>query len=137
MAGDPFGDDLPALHLLRLTMTDARGSVLSENTYWRYTVDIAMRELNQLAPTSVWVDFRPAREGYTATIRNTGRTVAAMVRLSLRERDGVERVLPTLYGDNYLWLLPGESRTVTVSPRRPVEHPRLLVEGYNVAGKVW
>ncbi|GHF49879.1 hypothetical protein FHX82_003815 [Amycolatopsis bartoniae] len=133
----PFGSDLPALHLLRLTLTDGRGTVLSENTYWRYTVDTAMRALNQLAPASVSVDFRAAREGYTATIRNTGRTVAAMVRLSLREHDGEERVLPTLYEDNYFWLLPGESREVTVSPRRPVQRPRLRVEGYNVPGKLW
>ena len=37
-----------------------------------------------------------------------------MVRLSLRDQDG-ERILPTQYGDNYLWLLPGESRQVAIS----------------------
>jgi hypothetical protein len=56
-----------------------------------------------------------------------------MVRLSLRESNGTDRVLPTLYGDNYFWLLPGESRTVTVSPRQAVSRARLLVEGYNAA----
>jgi hypothetical protein len=38
-----------------------------------------------------------------------------MVRLSLRERRSGGRVLPTRYSDNYLWLLPGEQRTVTLS----------------------
>ncbi|SFJ64440.1 Glycosyl hydrolases family 2 [Amycolatopsis sacchari] len=132
----PFTDAQPDLHLLRLTMTDGRGTVLSENTYWRYRADTAMRALNQLARTSLSVDFRSTRDGHVATIRNTGRTVAAMVRLSLRERNGVDRVLPTLYGDNYFWLLPGESRVVTVSPRRPVDHPKLRVEAYNVTAKV-
>ncbi|HKN56724.1 MAG TPA: glycoside hydrolase family 2 protein [Amycolatopsis sp.] len=56
---------------------------------------------------------------------------AAMVRLSLREHNGVDRVLPTLYGDNYFWLLPAGSRTVTVPPRRAVHNPRLLVEAYH------
>jgi hypothetical protein len=55
-----------------------------------------------------------------------------MVRLSLRESNGKDRVLPTLYGDNYFWLLPGENRTVTVSPRKSVSPPKLPVEGYNV-----
>ena len=133
----PFGDDLPALHLLRLTMTDAKGSVISENTYWRYRTDTAMRGLNQLAKTQLSTTVRSAgKDGYTATIRNTGKTVAPMIRLSLRENNGTDRVLPTLYGDNYFWLLPGESRTVTVIPRRTVNRPRLQVEAYNVPAKL-
>ena len=124
----PFGDELPRLHLLRLSMTDAQGALLSENTYWRYATDTDMRALNALAGTQLATELH----GDRATIRNTGTTVAAMIRLSLRESNGVDRVLPTLYGDNYFWLLPGESRTVTVSPRRAVSRPRLLVEAYNV-----
>ncbi|MEW2499766.1 discoidin domain-containing protein [Amycolatopsis sp. NPDC047767] len=133
----PFGADLPALHLLRLTMTDSHGAVVSENTYWRYQADTAMRALNQLGRTQLSTSLRPAgKDGYTATIRNTGKTVAAMVRLSLRENNGKDRVLPTIYGDNYFWLLPGESRTVTVAPRRSVKSPRLSVEAYNVPAKL-
>lgn len=63
-----------------------------------------------------------------ATISNTGRTVAAMVRLSLRERNGTDRV-PTLYSDNYFWLLPGESRTGKINPQRSVRQPRLFDGG--------
>ncbi|GAA3565991.1 discoidin domain-containing protein [Amycolatopsis ultiminotia] len=133
----PFGADLPALHLLRLTLSNDRGTVVSENTYWRYSGDTAMRGLNQLARTSLSVRWQESgKDGYTATIQNTGKTVAAMVRLSLREHDGATRVLPTLYGDNYLWLLPGESRTVSVSPRRTVRSPRLSVEAYNCPAKL-
>jgi hypothetical protein len=132
----PFGDTLPALHLLRLTMTDAQGAVISENTYWRYKTDTAMRALNQLARTQLSTTLTRTGNTYKATIRNTGKTVAAMVRLSLRERNGTDRVLPTLYGDNYFWLLPGETRTVTVDPRRQVNQPKLLVEAYNVAAKL-
>jgi glycosyl hydrolase family 2/Ig-like domain-containing protein/F5/8 type C domain-containing protein len=128
----PFDDTLPALHLLRLRMTDSHGNLLSENTYWRYRTDTDLRALNQVAETSVSASLSSSGNGYHAVVRNTGRTVAAMVRLSLRESNGKDRVLPTLYGDNYFWLLPGESRTVTVSPRKSVSQPKLLVEGYNV-----
>ncbi|SDW76146.1 F5/8 type C domain-containing protein [Amycolatopsis xylanica] len=132
----PFADNLPAFHLLRLTLRDAGGAVLSENTYWRYRTDTAMRTLNQLARTELATDLRPSgKDGYTATVRNTGQTVAAMVRLSLRESNGTDRVLPTFYGDNYFWLLPGESRTVTITTRRPVSQARLSVEAYNVPAR--
>jgi hypothetical protein len=114
-------------------MTDANGAVISENTYWRYNTDTAMHALNQLARTQLSVTLASSgRDAYTATIRNTGKTVAAMIRLSLREQNGTDRVLPTLYGDNYFWLLPGETRTVSVTPRRSVNRPKLLVEAYNV-----
>ncbi|GAB3893801.1 hypothetical protein GCM10029964_071170 [Kibdelosporangium lantanae] len=102
----PFADTLPALHLLRLTMTDPAGAVLSENTYWRYRTDTAMHALNQLPATQLSVSYNGKG---SATVRNTGQAVAAMVRLSLRERNGTDRVLPTLYGDNYFWLLPGRA----------------------------
>jgi hypothetical protein len=96
-----------------------------------------MHALNQLATTQLSTTMRSTGTNtYTATIRNTGKTVAAMVRLSLRQQNGTDRVLPTLYGDNYFWLMPGETRTVTVTPRRSVSNPRLQVEAYNVPAKL-
>ncbi|WP_225850733.1 discoidin domain-containing protein [Streptomyces sp. HPF1205] len=132
--------DLPDLHLLRLSLADSGGSVVSRNTYWRYRTPSAMAALNSLP--RVRVSAGPGRVSgsgpwrtLTATLRNQGRSVAAMVRLSLVDADGGARVLPTLYGDNYLWLLPGESRAVTVSwpaAGLPSGRPALRVDGYNV-----
>ncbi|MEU7784589.1 glycoside hydrolase family 2 protein [Amycolatopsis sp. NPDC049159] len=132
----PFADGQPDLHLLRLTLTDAHGAVLSENTYWRYRTDTAMRALNQLPGARLTTSLRPDGDAFTATVRNDGRTVAAMIRLSLREKNGTDRVLPTRYDDNYFWLLPGETRTIRVEPRRRVPNAKLLVEAYNVAAKL-
>jgi hypothetical protein len=56
-----------------------------------------------------------------------------MLRLSLRDQHTGDRVLPTQYGDNYFWLLPGESRKVTVSWQATTKvTPQLVVDGYNV-----
>ncbi|MFD7994717.1 discoidin domain-containing protein [Streptomyces mexicanus] len=137
----PFTDDLPDLHLLRLTLRSRQGRVLSTNTYWRYRTPEGMRELNRLGRVRVsaslgHVSRSGDRRELTATVRNRGSAVAAMVRLSLLDAAGGGRVLPTLYGDNYLWLLPGEVRTVTVSwPAKalPSGRPALHVEGYNAA----
>ncbi len=38
---------LPDLHLLRLTLTDARGTEVSRNTYWRYRDPASLRDLNR------------------------------------------------------------------------------------------
>ncbi|WP_121714511.1 discoidin domain-containing protein [Streptomyces sp. E5N91] len=134
----PPGDDLPDLHLLRLTLTDDRGEVLSRNTYWRCRTPEALRALDQVRGARLTASLsRVSREGdrrgATATVRNRGSKVAAMVRLSLLGEDG-DRVLPTHYDDNYLWLLPGESRTVTLTwpaSALPAGHAKLRVEGYN------
>ncbi|MFB7598522.1 glycoside hydrolase family 2 protein [Streptomyces sp. NPDC056160] len=98
-----------------------------------------MRGLNQLKQVRLAVSIshvsrHGVRREATATVRNQGSAVAAMVRLSLLDAHGGERVLPTLYGDNYLWLLPGEARTVTLSwpaAALPSNQAALRVEGYN------
>jgi hypothetical protein len=132
-------DDLPDLHLLRLTLEDGSGRVLSRNTYWRYRTPAAMRALNgarqvKLSASVGGITRSGSRRGLTATVRNRGSAVAAMVRLSLLDAKSGERVLPALYSQNYLWLLPGESQTVTLSwpaEALPSGRPLLRTEGYN------
>lgn len=128
-----FSPELPALHLLRLKYTDAQGNLLSENTYWRYREAADVQQINTLARARLNIKTTTSKGKFTATIRNDGKTVAAMIRLSLRGRNN-ERILPATYSDNYFWLLPGESRTITAipGPGAPTSSPlRLLVDPYN------
>ncbi|MZD08927.1 glycoside hydrolase [Streptomyces sp. SID5785] len=116
----PWADTLPDLHLLRLTLKDAKGRTLSTNTYWRHRTPAAMKGLSGMDRTRLTVGAPHVsragdRRRLTATVRNAGSAVAPMTRLSLRETHGGDRVLPTLYSHNYLWLLPGESQEVTLS----------------------
>ena len=132
-------DGLPSFHLLRVRLTDTHGELLSENTYWRYGDPQDMRALNSTARTRVSVDITDTdhsgpRHGLTARLRNRGSSVAAMVRVSLLDAKTGHRVLPTLYSDNYLWLLPGESRLLTASwpaTAPGATRPELRVGGYN------
>jgi hypothetical protein len=120
-----------ALHLVRLELRDARGRLLSENTYWRYAKAEDMRALNTLARTRLTV----STSGDTTTVTNRGSTVAALVRLAVRDGRG-ERVLPATYDDNYFWLLPGESRKVGVSWPSRLGRPhglRVTAQAYNSA----
>jgi hypothetical protein len=137
-----FAASLPSPHLLRLRLTDQQNRLLSENVYWRYRSARDMQALNQLPQVPVSASVHGAEGGrqdeLTVTLRNNGRAVAAMVVLSLRDQRSGQRVLPTRYSDNYLWLLPGETRDVTLSwrhSRQPVV-PQVLVNGYNLPRQV-
>jgi hypothetical protein len=132
----PFDRSLPATHLLRLRLSDARGRLLSANDYWRYRTPTDMRSLNGLPSVRLSLRTRATgRNGVTATVGNTGTSPAAMVRLALRDPYPGQRVLPVLADDNYFWLLPGESREVTLSwpagARGPAGTPSVEAEAYN------
>jgi hypothetical protein len=67
-------------------------------------------------------------------MRNEGSDAAIAVKLTLLHTDGT-RILPAYYSDNYLSLLPGEERTVTV--QAPVascgaEGARFSLRGWNL-----
>ncbi|NEB75547.1 glycoside hydrolase [Streptomyces sp. SID14478] len=137
----PWTDALPDLHVLRLTLQDAKGRTVSANTYWRHRTPEAMKRLGSMDRTRLAISApRLSRSGdrreLTATVRNTGSAVAAMTRLSLREAHSGHRVLPTLYSHNYLWLLPGEAQQVTLSwPASATtgERLELRAQAYNSA----
>ena len=66
-------------------------------------------------------------------LTNTGKTVAFFVRLQLVGADG-EEALPVFWDDNYVSLLPGETRTLSATYRSADLHgaPRVVVSGWNV-----
>ncbi|RKR74795.1 discoidin domain-containing protein [Frondihabitans australicus] len=133
----PTTPGAPALHLVRLAMTDSHGRLLSQNTYWRYTDASDMTALTSLPSTRLAISAgRQSRSGdsieTTVTVTNRGKTVAPMTRLSVLNRWN-RRILPATYGDNYLWLLPGESRQVSVSWPADAGSARLSVDAYNAS----
>lgn len=132
----PFDRSLPATHLLRLRLTDGAGRVLSANDYLRCRTPTDMRSLNGLPSVPLSLRTRPAGPlAVTATVRNTGTSPAAMVRLALAAAPAADRVRPAVADDNCFWLLPGESRQVTVSwaagGDEPAARPALVAEAYN------
>lgn len=135
----PFDPGYPSPHLLRLRLTGTSGEVLSENVYWRYSSAQDMLAFNHLlqvpvSATARRIAGRDGRDRLAVTLANNGTAVAAMVVLSLRDEATGQRILPALYSDNYVWLLPGESRQITVSWRDTLQPaaPAVLVRGYNV-----
>lgn len=134
-----FVPELPPLHFVRLEMHGRRGELLSENFYWRYGVPEDMRQLNEIGDARIEASVerfeRDGRSCWRVELTNSGRVVGAMIRLSLRDADTDERILPALYTDNYFWMLPGERKTVLIDCDASDAEGRqsaVCVSGYNL-----
>jgi hypothetical protein len=101
--------------LVRLELRSPDGQLVSDNFYWRAAHDSGYRMLNRLAAATVTVTAESAgKDEVRVSLRNTGQVAALENKLTLLHRDG-SQVLPAYYSDNYVSLLPGEERAVTIS----------------------
>jgi hypothetical protein len=158
----PFKMEYPAgltpVHFIRLKLMRG-GNVVSENFYLR-----GLKENMSEAPASGRGAQGPQSIGYDLTairtmpkvrveattkvvrtgsrwvlhteLHNVDRTPALMVRVkAVREKSG-DRILPAIYDDNYVALMPGETRTIRTELEDADtrgERPRITVEGFNLA----
>ncbi|MCF0199754.1 MAG: beta-glycosidase, partial [Bacteroidaceae bacterium] len=112
----------PRLHpteqqLLRLTLTDAKRRRLSHNDYIHGAPITLESAPGDLLRCEKWrIESAPGERTYCVTVTNEADCLAPMVRMTVRTPDG-ELVLPAFFSDNYITLLPGEERTVTVTVR--------------------
>ncbi len=106
---------LSPVHFLRLALT--RGSeTISTNFYMRGLRPNDFRAIRQLPAARLDATTTSDRKGdrweLSTRLRNNGATPALMVRVkAVREKTG-DRILPAIYSDNYIALMPGESRTI-------------------------
>ncbi|WP_348265106.1 discoidin domain-containing protein [Telmatobacter sp. DSM 110680] len=111
-----YPNGLSQVHFLRLAL--GRGSeVLSSNFYMRGLQQNdfrAIRELPTPKLTTSTTSLRKADRWQLSTkLENTGDSPALMVRVkAVRQKTG-DRILPAVYSDNYIALMPGESQTIT------------------------
>jgi hypothetical protein len=69
----------------------------------------------------------------TVRIKNTGSAAALMIKLTLTDAATGQRILPAYYSDNYVSLLPGEERTVTVAFAAGNSKSAIGLRGWNLA----
>jgi hypothetical protein len=130
------------VHFLRMRLT--RGDkLISQNFYWRGTEESNYRALRDLPKVKLEAATKVARQGarwlLTTELRNPSKYPALLVHLKAVREKGGDRILPALYSDNYVSLMPGERRTLTTQ----VEHadtrgesPRIVVDGFNTGAAV-
>jgi exo-1,4-beta-D-glucosaminidase len=151
-------DGLTTTYFLSLQLTDRAGKMVSENFYWLSTepdvMDWAKRIGSAYTPQSAFANLKGLTElpiakvivkattlarGRNATtrvvLRNSGAEIAFMVRLRLLDGEAGPDITPVYWQDNYISLLPGEQREITVNYPAAIQPGRetmLNVSGWNV-----
>jgi exo-1,4-beta-D-glucosaminidase len=142
-------------YFLRLQLHNAAGKQVSDNFYWLSTKpdvldwkhrrgtaytpqkDYAdLRALNNLPPVKLAVHKTVEKGSMRVTVRNPEKSLAFLVHLRLTRGKGGDDVVPIFWDDNYVSLLPGESRELTArydASALEGRQPELEVDGWNVA----
>ena len=130
---------LSPTYFVELKISDANGKVLGSNFYWlsvkQEAIDWA-RSNWYTTPTLSYADFsalsqlpkvklslteHSERQGENevthVTLENSTKNLAFFVRLKVDKGKGGEEILPILWEDNYVSLLPGEKRELTAKYR--------------------
>jgi exo-1,4-beta-D-glucosaminidase len=147
--------DLTPVYFLKLTLADASGKVVGSNFYWLTSkpetithgvVNIDdgfaqtfadFRALSQLGKVTVQATTQTTEEHENVvthiTLRNRDSTLAFFIRLSLSFCGTGKEILPVRWSDNYVSLIPGETRELTATYRAPQPEPvRVDISGWNV-----
>jgi exo-1,4-beta-D-glucosaminidase len=149
----PEINDTP-VYFVVLRLADASGKQVGSNFYWLSSKQEAIdwEKTNwYVTPTASYADYtalaklpkvklktvsRTERKGKEAithvTVENPSKDLAFFVRLKVNK--GKEEILPVLWQDNYISLLPGEKREVSATYRATelgTEKPTVEVKGWN------
>jgi len=155
--------DLPEIqglsptYFLRLTVQNSSGKIAGSNFYWLSTALETVdweKSSDVTTPTATYADFTALKqlptvrlnisstserrgddETTAVRLQNPSKDLAFFVRLKLSKGKGGEEILPVLWQDNYISLLPGETRQITVAYRASdlgTAKPVVEVSAWNV-----
>src|SRR5579884_3771284 len=153
------GAPAKTVYFVKLGLRDSTDHELSSNFYWvppqvsalawEQTPDTAftpiatfedLTALNTLPPARLEVSALSAddldHDSVRVTLRNPGKELAFQIRVAVRRAGSEEEILPVLWDDNYISLLPGETRVIDAKYlERGVLSggAAVSVEGWNVA----
>jgi exo-1,4-beta-D-glucosaminidase len=153
----PDVSGLSNTYFLSLRLEDSTGKLVGSNFYWLSTkpetLDWAKSNwymtptasfadytaLSQLPRVKLKVTDRSERKGEEeithVTLQNPSKNLAFFVRLKVDKGPKGEEILPVVWEDNYISLLPGEKREVTATYRASelgATKPTVEVSGWNV-----
>jgi beta-mannosidase len=127
------------IYFIKLDLLSGDGQTLSSNFYWQNVAQDDFSGLMDLPTAKLQIKADSQVEGENTlihvTIVNPTQTVALMTHLQLHQKESGARVLPVFYSDNYISLVPGESRSLTIQVATKdlgKGTPLLLVDGFNV-----
>jgi exo-1,4-beta-D-glucosaminidase len=155
---EAFGAGSP-VHFVNLELEDSAGHEVGTNFYWisakktvydwskttyRYTPATsyedfsALRSLARAGPVGVSADIEKGEEGAAVHVKieNRGDQLAFQLHLGISRKGEEGEIVPVLWQDNYIELIPGESREIMaqfLSADALHGVTELRVSGWNIA----
>jgi len=123
--------------LVKLQLKNPRGQLLSDNLYWLAADYTTYHQLNRLPAAQIVATASVSRHDGNAQVHvqltNHGTAAALETKLTLLATEG-SRILPAYFSDNYVSLLPGESREIEIEYPAPASggESQLAIRGWNV-----
>jgi exo-1,4-beta-D-glucosaminidase len=149
---------LSPTYFVALRLEDSAGKVVGSNFYWLSTKPETLdwdksnwyttptlsyadfTALSQLPKVKLKVTSNTERKGADAlthvVIENPSKSLAFFVRLKIDKGPHGEEILPVLWEDNYVSLLPGEKREISATYRTSAlgaAQPSVEVSGWNAS----
>jgi exo-1,4-beta-D-glucosaminidase len=138
------------LYFVELLLKEPKGEVISRNFYWvpakatefdwsktDYTHTPALSHedftaLRQLPPAEIESEMNVGSDGtLTVRLRNASRALAFQVAVDAVDAAGQD-LTPMPWSDNYIELMPGETRTLTAKPPADKTAASVVVSGWNI-----
>jgi hypothetical protein len=112
-----FPGTLSDTYFIKLTLTE-NGRIISDNFYVRGKEDGDYKSLLTLPKTDIEAVTTATLTGdewiMRTTLSNKSSVPALMVRVKVTGKKTAARILPVFFSDNYIALMPGEEKTVTM-----------------------
>ena len=126
---------------IKTHILDKQGKELADNFTWINASDrYKYSEMSTLSQAQLKASYKAAGKTkageveYQMTIVNTGDVPAVMVRVKTMADKTNEQLLPVYYQDNYFSLMPGESKTISITFDEKYlkgSKPVFYIEGWN------
>jgi beta-mannosidase len=132
---------LSEVHFIHLALVDRHNKTISDNLYWRSKQNAPdnFQALDTLPVVRLKIAASEKREGSKrfihVDIENPTSSFALLAHIQLRKAHSGERVLPVYYSDNYISLLPGETKSIEIEADKSQltgDSPALALDGWNV-----
>jgi hypothetical protein len=126
-------EGLSGVQFIRLKLTRGK-EIISENFYWRGLAADSLKIIRNLP--KVKLGSKKGGACYLITkLSNNTKTPAFLVKLKVVGEKSGEQILPVIFSDNYVSLMPGERRTIKIEFQNADtrgEKPVVVAEGINV-----
>jgi hypothetical protein len=133
-----YPERLSSVYFIRLTLKKG-STTLSENLYWRGLKEGDLKTVRDLPKVKLETTTKIVRKAnqfhLTTILTNKTKQPALMVKLKVVGDKSKERMLPVIFSDNFIFLIPGEKRIITMEMQETDtrgEQPVVVVEGWNI-----